>query len=67
LDQKIKSPHHIIIKILNIQNKERLKPAREKCQVTYKGRSFRIFNGEFKSQRDLGICATVSKRPQILA
>jgi hypothetical protein len=35
LDQKRKSSHHIIIKTLNIQNKERLlKPAMEKCQVT---------------------------------
>ena len=36
LDQKRKSPHHIIIKTLNIQNKERiLKAAREKDQITY--------------------------------
>ena len=41
LDQK-KSPHHIIIKTLNIQNKERiLKAAREKEQVAYKGRPIR--------------------------
>ena len=43
LDQKRESPHHIIIKTLNIQNKERiLKAAREKDQVIYKGRPIRI-------------------------
>ena len=37
-----KSPHHIIIKTLNIQNKERiLRAAKEKDQVTYKGRPIR--------------------------
>ena len=42
-DQKRKSSHHIIIKTLNAQNKERiLKAAREKCQITYKGRPIRI-------------------------
>ena len=42
LDQK-KSHHHIIIKILNIQNKERiLRDAKEKVQVVYKGRPIRI-------------------------
>jgi hypothetical protein len=42
-DQKRKSCHHIIIKTLNAQNKERvLKAAREKGQVTYKGRPIRI-------------------------
>jgi hypothetical protein len=36
-DQKRKSYYHIIIKILNTQNKERiLKVASEKGQVTYK-------------------------------
>ena len=36
-DQKRKYSHHIIIKTLNAQNKERiLKAAREKVQVTYK-------------------------------
>ena len=35
-DQKRKSSHHIIIKRLNAQNKERiLKAARKKTQVTY--------------------------------
>jgi hypothetical protein len=39
LDKKRKTSHHIIIKTLNAQNKERiLKGAREKGQVTYKGR-----------------------------
>jgi hypothetical protein len=42
-DQKRKYSHHIIIKTLNAQNKERiLKAAREKCQITYKGRPIRI-------------------------
>ena len=43
LDQKKKSPHHIIIETLNIQNKERiLKAAKENGQVTYKGKPIRI-------------------------
>jgi hypothetical protein len=43
LDQKRKSSHHIIIKTLNIQKKERLlKAAREKVQVTYKGRPIKF-------------------------
>jgi hypothetical protein len=43
LDQKRKSFHHIIVKALNVQNKERiLKVAREKGQVTYKGRRIRV-------------------------
>ena len=42
-DQKRKSSHHIISKTLNAQRKERiLKAAREKGQVTYKGRPIRI-------------------------
>jgi hypothetical protein len=41
--QKRKSSHHIIIKTLNADSKERiLKASREKCQVTYKGRPTRI-------------------------
>jgi hypothetical protein len=43
LDQKSNSSHHIIIKIPNALNKERiLKAVREKGQVTYKGRPIRI-------------------------
>jgi hypothetical protein len=43
LDQKRNSCHHIIIKIPNAQNKERvLKVVREKGQVTYKGKPIRI-------------------------
>ena len=42
-DQKRKPSRHITIRILNGQNKERiLKVAREKSQVTYKGRPIRI-------------------------
>ena len=42
LDQK-KSPHHIIIKTQNIQIKERiLRAAKEKGQVTYKGKPIRL-------------------------
>jgi hypothetical protein len=43
LDQKRHFSSHIIIKFLNAQNKERiLKVAREKCQVTNKGRPMKI-------------------------
>ncbi|KAL6049826.1 hypothetical protein STEG23_009929 [Scotinomys teguina] len=43
LDPQKKSSHHIIIKTLNIQNKERiLRAAKEKGQLTYKGRPIRI-------------------------
>lgn len=43
LDQKRNTSRHIIVKTLNIQNKERiLKAAREKGQVTYEGRPIRI-------------------------
>jgi hypothetical protein len=42
-DQKRKSSRHIIIKTLNVQNKERiLKASGEKGPVTYKGRPIRI-------------------------
>jgi hypothetical protein len=51
LGQKRKSSCHIIIRTLNVQNKERIvKAAREKGQVTYKGRHIRItpdFSTEF--------------------
>jgi hypothetical protein len=43
LDQKINSSQHIIIRITNALNKDRiLKAVREKGQVTYKGRPIRI-------------------------
>ena len=43
LDQKIPSPRHIIIKTQNIQIKERiLRAAKEKGQVTYKGKPIRL-------------------------
>ncbi|KAL6045228.1 hypothetical protein STEG23_009520 [Scotinomys teguina] len=43
LDPQNKSSRHIIIKTLNIQNKERiLRAATEKGQLTYKGRPIRI-------------------------
>ena len=43
LDPKKKSSRHIIIKTINIQSKERiLRAAKEKGQVTYKGRPIRI-------------------------
>ena len=43
LNQKRKSFCHIIIKTLNVQNKERiLKAARGKGQITYKGRPIKI-------------------------
>jgi hypothetical protein len=41
-DQKRNSPRHIIIKTLNTENQERiLKAAKEKIQVTYKGKHIR--------------------------
>ncbi|MBV2134755.1 hypothetical protein KRX52_18445, partial [Pseudomonas sp. MAP12] len=43
VDHKRKSPRHIIIKTPNVQNKEKiLRAAREKGQVTYKGKPIRI-------------------------
>ena len=43
LDQKRTSPRHIIIKTQSIQNKERiLRAAKEKGQVTYKGKPIRL-------------------------
>jgi hypothetical protein len=42
-DQKINTPRHFIIKTLSTQNKARiLKAAKEKRQVTYKGKPIRI-------------------------
>jgi hypothetical protein len=42
-DQKRNIPRYIIIKTLNIQNKERIpKAAKEKREVTYKGKHIRI-------------------------
>ena len=42
-DQKSKSSCHIIMKTLNVQNKERIfKAAREKYQVTCKGKPIRV-------------------------
>jgi uncharacterized coiled-coil protein SlyX len=56
LDYKRKPFHHIIIKTLNVQNKERiLKAVRKRGQLTYKGRPIRItsdFSTEsFKARR----------------
>ncbi|CAH7172607.1 LOC299282 [Phodopus roborovskii] len=43
LDQRKKTPRHIIIKTPSIQNKEKiLRAAKEKGQVTYKGRPIKI-------------------------
>jgi hypothetical protein len=43
LDQKRKSPGHIIIRTINAPNKDRiLKSVRDKSQVTYKGKPIRI-------------------------
>jgi hypothetical protein len=57
-DQKRKSSHHIFVKTLNAQSKERiLKAAREKSQVTYKGRTIRITpdfsRRDYESQKSL--------------
>uniref|UniRef100_A0A8D2AN27 L1 transposable element RRM domain-containing protein n=1 Tax=Sciurus vulgaris TaxID=55149 RepID=A0A8D2AN27_SCIVU len=44
------TPEHIIMKIPHIQNKDRiLKAAREKCQITYKGKPIRI-SADFSAQ-----------------
>jgi hypothetical protein len=44
--QKRNTPRHIIIKTLNIQNKERIqKVAKDKKQVTYKGKPIRTTAG----------------------
>jgi zona occludens toxin (predicted ATPase) len=55
LDQKRNSSCHIIIKVPNAQNKERmLKAVREKGQVTYKGRPMGLtpkFSPETKKAR----------------
>jgi hypothetical protein len=49
-DQKRKTTRHIIIKILSTQNKDRvLKAAKEKRQVTYKGKSIKIM-ADFSTQ-----------------
>ena len=43
LDQRIGSPRHIIIKLTNVEAKERiLKAARAKKQVTFRGKPIRI-------------------------
>jgi hypothetical protein len=48
--QKRKTPRHIIIKALNIQNKERiLKAEKQRRQVTYKGKPIRI-TADFSTQ-----------------
>lgn len=50
-NQKRNSSYHIIIKTLNVQNKERiLKEAREKDQVIYKGRPTRLLSGDTEIQ-----------------
>jgi hypothetical protein len=42
-DQKRNTPRHMIVKTLSAKNKERiLKAAKEKRQVTYKGKPIRI-------------------------
>jgi hypothetical protein len=49
-DQKRNTPRHIIIKTLSTQNKERiLKAAKEKRQVTKKGKPIRIIT-DFSTQ-----------------
>ena len=70
--QKRNSSCHIIIKIPNSQNKERiLKAIRQKDQVTYKGRPIRITSDispeTYESQKSLDRCYTDTKRTQIPA
>jgi hypothetical protein len=67
-DQKRKSSHHIIIKTLNAQSKERiLKVVRGKGQVTYKGRPIRLLNRDYESQKSLVRDHADSKRTQMPA
>ncbi|KAL6054958.1 hypothetical protein STEG23_030485, partial [Scotinomys teguina] len=66
LDPQKKSSRHIIIKTLNIQNKERiLRAAKEKGQLTYKGRPIRItpdFSVEtLQARRNVPCIPTFSK------
>jgi hypothetical protein len=43
LDKKINSSRHIIIRTINVLNRDRiLKTVKEKCQVIYKGKPIRI-------------------------
>lgn len=71
LNQKRKPPQHLIIKILNVQNKGRiLKATRGKEQVTYKDRPMRItpdFSMDSKSKKILDRCAADYKKPQMSA
>ena len=72
LDQKKTSPRHIIIKTQSIQIKERiLRAAKEKGQVTYKGKSIRItpdFSMKTMNLRKVSDrCATDTKRPWVQA
>jgi hypothetical protein len=71
LDKKRNFSSHIIIKIPNAQNKERiLKTVREKGQVTYKGRPIRItpdFSPDSESQKILGRHHINPKKPQMPA
>jgi hypothetical protein len=71
LDQKRKSSHHIIIKTLNVQNKEKiLKSEREKGQGTYRSRAIRlhlILNRDSKSKKGLGRYLADSHIPQMSA
>jgi hypothetical protein len=72
LDKKRNSSCHIIIKIPNALNKERiLKAVREKGQVTYKGRSIRITTDflpdTMKTRKILGRCHIDPKRTQMPA
>jgi hypothetical protein len=71
LDQKRNSSRHIIIRITNALNKDRiLKALREKVQVTYKGRPIRNtpdFSSAYESQKILERCYTDYKRTQMPA
>jgi hypothetical protein len=68
LDQKRKPSHHIIIKKLSVQSKERIsKAAREKGQVTYKGRTIRIisnFSTEILKAKTLRVWSEVLQTPK---
>ena len=69
LEQKRSSPRHIIINLLNVQNKDIISnTAMLKSKGAYKGSSIRItphLSGDSKSQKDLDRCSTDSRRPQM--
>jgi hypothetical protein len=68
LDQKRNSSSHIIIKTLNVQNKERiLKAIKENGYITYKGRPIRIISDFLPETMKVRRSWADPKRTQMLA